>query len=511
MPKLLETNFISNVTKLLRRDQQQQQHQHVQYPSKDDAPVMKSLGSVRCNPKFCAATRTGIDAKRNGGAVPQLPLPQPSKPMLRQLVVILNSANHIWMQAKAYDDDQDYDGNFEWRFHNARIHKVQVTPAKQVSLPLSTMARPLPASKRTETPSVYVRSQRKRVSVYKVRYDRSVRVEITRRGPLDTFQCKADDTQFGTTNISFTPNTRISTSVVLRQAILSAFFPKPQYSRAKQPQQPSVVKDGSQVDVVTVSAGDLRKQVELIPGSKKPESGSSTRKSSGRVRSNIVSLKDAEERVIDSRVASESAALGNPKMLNTEAEYLWKDNRWSFTTSLEAFHSELFIRTVTNPWRVMPRLRVPLGEQNASSPWLRWAPEGVSGIGEVTVGWNRFAVSGILKKGTLSVSETNPNGSGFGAMVNTSKVAKVDKTIVTKAVKGKVSVTVNGSLGTQNDQTGINVSLSRANSSVSIYGRMSKSCGLVIESNFQKRNNFYHVGIKMDDFKSASLRLGVLY
>lgn len=414
-----------------------------------------------------------------------------------------------------------------------------------------------------------------RSSTYKIRYDRSARFEVKRQGKTDSYQASFDDTQYGNARLTYTPAKKFSFGFTVKQ-------PVPKYSKSftnetenrkhkhdvsnnTSPSSPST----SHVDTMTVSPADIEQPTQTPMNKKNPFTGwrrwvtelpstilrrhqgsqavrGSTQLMNGghlngttatttpitnqkqlkntrdimRTNDDVRPFSSGEKK---SKSKSTPYLIPHTRALRMEADYAWKDKRWTFVTGIDGREGrELSLRLLNKPWRLIPRLRTPIILQQKphnktntrpAPPWLCWMPEiGRSWPGQVQVGWGDFAISNVWDQGTVTIAQRKKDGSGFAASLGCKdKSGKFEKTIVKKALKGKLGLTINGMMGNQKDQTGIAISLHDGKSTVSAYGRTSKTFGLSTDSSFHVGHNFCRVALRTEDLKSMSVRLGWFY
>lgn len=479
-------------------------------PAEDLAPCVphvRVLGAAACDPVVCEATQVGLDARRGGGAWRPLGLPRPAgvapthilgvtTPVAVTVMAPVSDKRRMQVQATTSAQArmvavgsssssgnggrkgaQRDDGSVVWRAHGARMSTVRALPRRPV------VAAPL------DQPSA------RRTALVKVRYDRSVRVEVKRQAEVDSFNFATDDTQYGGVKLSLTPNKRFSTSLVGRHISLTHSPPT--------------------VPTTTASAAALPSDhAQNLPATRQHRA---KRAASRNVKKQRLLLSSSSRR---SKETSSARAVGqiapfaqNATAVRTDAEYIWKDKRWTVMTGVETFDHHMSLRVMTRPVRVVPRVQIPLGRRvnGELAPWLSCVHELRSNNGEVQLGWKGMSVATAWAQGLLKVSNRNADGSGFAASVNRRLVAHVDRTVVSKVMRGKLMLTFNGSAGNRKEHTGVAFSLNGCYGTISASVRLPKSCGLVVDSMVQVKQNMYHLGLKMDDMKSASVRLGLFY
>lgn len=432
-----------------------------------------------------------------------LNVPHATRPSIHRVCVALSSGR-ISINAIAPGDMFNGEGVFTWRMHRrssnaarrSRLHFATRPSFRHRHFGLSRAAisrglarsirltAPLLTSKSSTSPATDpLISPVKTPPVAVVRFtdERRAKVSLRKNGSQHTLSACAEDTHLGSLNFNMSPSRRLSAGLLLRDPLHSL----------------------SQTPLLSMLAKPIS---FLVNGRAAPLAEAITTPSGGIITSAPFPNSTQSHRTTQARNVSTS----HQTRLRVDLEYGVKENRWTFQSGLEGERRELSAKLSTRPIRIVPRIRIPTsGPKNAS--WIQWTHRKKSFLGEVELGWRTFTLAHAWTEKSFRISRALPSGTNFSALINEKRIVKLDSTIVAKPLKGSLSLAVNSSVASDKGLNSASVTLGNPFCSLFAFVKQDRSCGAMFESNLSSKNQTYRVAVKMDDFKSASIRLGLFY
>lgn len=208
-------------------------------------------------------------------------------------------------------------------------------------------------------------------------------------------------------------------------------------------------------------------------------------------------LKDAKRRRSSSDIA-----------VKTALDYRSKGHSWTFTNTVEGFQAILSLVTRLHPFRLTPRVQIPLGRSTKNQPWMSWTHVDGSSLGEIQIGRDGLAVSACWPDPKVSLKQRGRNGGSTQLSLDSKGVFSLDKTIVSEPMLNSAVLTLSTHTGNGKDDSSLTATLAGQYGLLSVSANTSQSLNLIADINIDRRNRTYSALINLQKGKSLEARLG---
>lgn len=194
--------------------------------------------------------------------------------------------------------------------------------------------------------------------------------------------------------------------------------------------------------------------------------------------------------------------------VKTALDYRWKGHSWTLTNTVEGFHAILSLVTRLHPFRLSPRVQIPLGRSTKKQPWMSWTHVPGSSLGEIEIGRDGLAVSAYWPDPKVSLKQKGRNGSSTQLSLNSKGVFSLDKTIVSEPMLNSAVLTLSTHTGNGKDDSSLTATLAGQYGLLSVFANTSQSLSIMADINIDRKNRAYSALINLQTGKSLEARLG---
>lgn len=452
------------------------------------SPLLGSLVPLRaekCDAHTCSATRTSVDVKSVGGSLHPLGVPEPKQRKRWKRALTVPLVPRYSLTASAWEDGSGQGSlTLESRRSSRRKRKHSHTSRltlvggngseddshvvqKDISFENKQIfVSPEPitwfmgdASPQGWTPQS-VNWIERYVSVLLPKKSKSskpvknFRLALTQDSKGNNFSISKHDTRYGKFDLQFSPGKRVSTSMTLKDSLW-----KRRKRRAHK------------------NAHD--KARDTVP-------------------------RRAHKETVKKRRSAHM-------LIKSDFEYRWKEDSFSVSNAIEAFHGVLSLRARSNPMRFTPRIQVPVGRRRKDPPWMSWAREPGSGFGEIQFGRKGLEVSADWPNPKFSLKQKSSDGSSARVSLSSKGVFSVHKSVISRPTRAGSVVTLNAHMANKKGGSGITATVTSPFGVLSASANTSRSFSLVAHVNLDKGDRAYTLALKTENANAIAARVGLFF
>lgn len=456
------------------------------------------LGAEKCDAYICSATRTGVELKSVGGSLHPLGVPEPKQRMRWKRGLTVPLEPRYSLSASAWEDGSGQgsvtletrhsDRRKRRRSHRSKLTLVRGSSSeddslvvqkdvslenKQVLLSAQSIARFMGDESPQGWAPLSVNWIGRDVRVILAGKSRSskreknFRLALTRDSKGDNLSISKNDPKHGKFDLQFTPGKRLSSSMTLKESLWKRRAHRKAHDKAR-------------------DNASRRAHKNVSGSAHKNASGSAHKKTDKKRRSAHLSIK-------------------------SDLEYRWKEDSFSVSSAIEAFHGVISLRTRSNPMRFTPRIHVPVGRRRKDPPWVSWTREPGSGFGEIQFGRKGLEVSADWPNPKVSLKQKNSDGSSARISLNNKGLFSVDKSVISKPMRSGSIVTLNANIANKKGGSGITATVTGPFGVLSAFANTSRSFNVVADVNLDRGDRAYTLALKLENGKSIAARVGMFF
>lgn len=355
------------------------------------------------------------------------------------------------------------------------------------------------------------------------------RVELKRDTKLHSFTFSKHNTKYGKLDLAYAQGSRLALSMVAKeplwnltiaqfQGMLGKQKPKlgQRRSHKKKREEKNSARHGAKRRSSTHDNGNRQKHGKKLHGKSSAPRRVTTEASSSDFDESSLERKRAQLRRVQKQHVHKQMQRAQERMakrniaVKSDLEYNLKEKTVSVSAALEAFHASLSIRSLINPLRITPRIQIPLAYGAQDMPWVSWTRGPGNGFGEVQLGKKGLELSADWHNQKLSLRQKGSNGSSTQISLNNNKrVATVDKTLVTQPLLGVFILTLIARVTTAEDKGNtLTATITSPFGAISASAASTRAVNLLADLNIDLGHRAYTLGLKVEEAKNFSARIG---